>query len=178
MEKSRIHRLLQAAETVDVGDDRAAGVQRTLRRALDRTRADGLLRGRWLGHPVHPFLVTVPIGAWTSAAVLDLTRGQEAPARRLVGTALLSMAPTALTGLADWSALDERQRRVGVLHATGNALSALCLALSYRARAQGRHRAGRAWLLAGALPLSAAGALGGHLSYAQGAGVRRWQDGD
>lgn len=174
MKKAVTARLLEAAETVRVGEAQAASLQRTLRDALDGTRVDALLRGRWLGHPVHPLLITVPIGAWTSAAVLDLTSGQDAAARRLVGTALLSLVPTVVTGLADWSGLDERQRRVGVLHAGGNALSIICLALSYRARRRGRSRSGAAWSLVGALPLSVAGALGGHLSYAQGAGVKRW----
>lgn len=31
-----------------------------------------LLSGTWLGHPAHPLLTDVPIGAWTSAVLLDL----------------------------------------------------------------------------------------------------------
>ncbi|MFD7554627.1 hypothetical protein ACFV9E_08855 [Streptomyces sp. NPDC059835] len=34
-----------------------------------------LLRGRQLGHPVHPVLVQVPIGCRLSASVLDLVPG-------------------------------------------------------------------------------------------------------
>ena len=30
-----------------------------------------LLHGTWLGHPLHPVITDVPIGAWTAAAVLD-----------------------------------------------------------------------------------------------------------
>ena len=29
------------------------------------------LHGTWLGHPLHPVITDVPIGAWTAAAVLD-----------------------------------------------------------------------------------------------------------
>ena len=29
------------------------------------------LHGTWLGHPLHPIITDVPIGAWTAAAVLD-----------------------------------------------------------------------------------------------------------
>ena len=35
-----------------------------------------LLHGTWLGHPLHPVLVQVPVGAFMSAAVLDLLPGQ------------------------------------------------------------------------------------------------------
>jgi hypothetical protein len=29
------------------------------------------LHGTWLGHPLHPVLTDVPIGAWTTALALD-----------------------------------------------------------------------------------------------------------
>ena len=31
-----------------------------------------LLNGTWVGHPLHPVLTDIPIGAWTLAIVLDL----------------------------------------------------------------------------------------------------------
>jgi len=33
------------------------------------------LHGTWLGHPLHPALVAIPIGAWTVAMVLDSLDG-------------------------------------------------------------------------------------------------------
>ncbi|MDQ1395603.1 MAG: hypothetical protein QOG64_862, partial [Acidimicrobiaceae bacterium] len=33
------------------------------------------LSGSWLGHPVHPLLVAIPIGAWTSASAIDVLGG-------------------------------------------------------------------------------------------------------
>ncbi|MCE3556272.1 DUF2231 domain-containing protein [Pseudonocardia sp. RS11V-5] len=176
MSGSPIVRALRATESVRVGDDVGAAVQRGLRRVLTGSRLDGALRGSWLGHPVHPLLVTVPIGAWVSAALLDAAGGQEEAARRVVGAGMLSLLPTAVTGLADWSGLDDRRRRVGMLHAAGNVVSAAFLGASYVARRQGRHRTGALLSLVGALPLGVAGALGGHLSYAQGAGVGRWAE--
>ncbi|WP_433503529.1 DUF2231 domain-containing protein [Pseudonocardia halophobica] len=176
MSGSPIVRALRATENVRFGEDGVAAVQRGLRRFLAGSRLDAALRGAWLGHPVHPLLVTVPIGAWASAALLDAVGGQEDAARRVVGAGMVSLLPTAVTGLADWSGLDERRRRVGLLHAAGNVVSAAFLGASYLARRQGRHRTGAVLSLAGVLPLSVAGALGGHLSYAQGAGVGRWPD--
>ncbi|GAA4692929.1 DUF2231 domain-containing protein [Pseudonocardia yuanmonensis] len=176
MTGSPIVRALRATESVRIPDHAAVTAQRGLRRVLTGSRLDGPLRGSWIGHPVHPLLVTVPIGAWASAVLLDAVGGQEEAARRVVGAALVSLLPTAVTGLADWSGLDERRRRVGLLHAAGNMVSGAFLGASYAARRQGRHRAGALLSLVGMLPLGISGALGGHLSYAQGSGVGRWPE--
>jgi len=34
--------------------------------------AKDLLNGVWLGHPLHPMITDVPVGAWTMAEVLDM----------------------------------------------------------------------------------------------------------
>ena len=31
-----------------------------------------ILQGKWLGHPLHPAIVHVPIGLWTVACQLDV----------------------------------------------------------------------------------------------------------
>lgn len=39
-----------------------------------------ILRGTWLGHPLHPVLTDIPVGAWTLAAIFDaLTPDGESP---------------------------------------------------------------------------------------------------
>ena len=138
------------------------------------------LHGRWLGHAVHPLLVTVPIGMWTGAILLDLTGEEWArrAARRLVGAGVLAVAPTALTGLADWSELGDfdRPKRVGLVHAAANNTTAVLYAASWLARRRGDHRRGRELALAGAAGLAVGGYLGGHLSYSQGVGVNRNAD--
>src|SRR4051794_41878020 len=40
----------------------------------DQGRADAL-RGKWLGHALHPLMTDLPIGFWTSALTLDLIGG-------------------------------------------------------------------------------------------------------
>src|SRR5215211_4003885 len=42
------------------------------------------LVGTWLGHPLHPAVVALPIGAWTSALALDFA-GEERAADLLIG---------------------------------------------------------------------------------------------
>jgi hypothetical protein len=54
----------------------------------------GWLSGTWLGHPLHPFLVTAPVGAWTSSSILDMA-GQRRAAQTLVGAGVLSAVPVA-----------------------------------------------------------------------------------
>ena len=66
-------------------------------------RARDLLHGVWLGHPLHPVLVQLPVGAWLSAGIVDLTDGGERAARHLVAAGLTAAGPAALAGAADWS---------------------------------------------------------------------------
>jgi uncharacterized membrane protein len=128
------------------------------------TRRD-LLRGAWLGHPLHPVLTDLPIGLWTSAVTLDLVGGRSArpAATRLVGLGLLTAGPTAWSGWADWTTLDEPRQRVGVVHAVTNGVAVALFASSWLARRRGAHGRGRTLGLAGSSVLAVGGYLGGHL---------------
>ncbi len=134
-----------------------------------------LLSGTWLGHPVHPLLTDVTIGAWTSALALDLVGGRhgQQAADRLIGLGLLSALPTAATGLSDWSDHLGEERRIGLLHAVANVAAVVCHSLSLLARLRGARTRGFAWSLAGGATLLAGGHLGGHLTYVQGLNVNR-----
>ncbi|WP_092526636.1 DUF2231 domain-containing protein [Amycolatopsis arida] len=171
-----VHRLIRAADSFRAADRFSGAAARWLRRAI-QGRAAGVLRGAWLGHPVHPLLVTVPLGAWIGAAALDPWPHQRDAARRLVALGLAVVPPAVVAGLADFPELTTTQRRVAVLHAATNTVGAGCFVASYRHRARGADRVGIAWTWLGLLGISAGGALGGHLSYALGAGVHRWQGG-
>ena len=132
-----------------------------------------LLHGVPVGHPVHPVLVQVPLGAWFSAALLDALPGTEAPARTLVGAGTLSAVPAALAGYVDYGELDQRQARIGAVHAGANFAAVGLHAGSYVARVLGNHGLGK-WLSYTGLTVAGAGGyLGGHLTYRQGAGVER-----
>ncbi|MCV7278779.1 DUF2231 domain-containing protein [Mycolicibacterium flavescens] len=170
-----MHALLQkpeSADRLDTAADITAG-------AVDVVLGDGALarglRGSWLGHPTHPLMVTLPIGAWMSSAVLDLVFKDREAARRLIAIGLAATPPAVLAGLAEFPTLGRRQRRVGLLHAAGNAVGAAAFLIAYRKYKRGRIGAARAFSVLGLTAVSVGGALGGHLSYAQGAGVHRWQ---
>lgn len=170
-----IHDLLHSVEDVQSLDAPAGVASRAAGRVLDRGIVARFLRGSWLGHPVHPLLITVPIGSWLLSAVFDVVFKDVKAARRLVAAGLAATPPTVLAGWADYTLLDRRQQRVGLVHAASNAVGVVFFALSYRAYRRERNRAARTWTLLGLLAISVGGALGGHLSYAQGAGMFRWQ---
>jgi uncharacterized membrane protein len=168
------HRALRAVEHARALDGPATGLGRLVRGPAG-SAAGRQLRGRGLGHPLHPLAVTVPVGAWLCSAAFDLLPNGQETARRLVAAGLLAAPAAVLLGLADYAGLDERQRRVGLVHAAGNAVATALFGASYVARSRGETGRGRLFGALGLAATSVAGALGGHLAYAQGAGVFRWQ---
>ncbi|MGJ0118891.1 DUF2231 domain-containing protein [Williamsia sp. MIQD14] len=169
--RSPIRRALEAVEKVSALDGVAAMTARVLGPALSGGPGN-VLRGSWLGHPIHPVLVTVPIGAWTAAPVLDLTDQPEA-AQTLIALGLAAAVPAAVAGLAEYTTLDVPQRRVALVHAGSNSVAMTALVASMAARRAGRRGQAVALTLAGLAVTGISGALGGHLSYVQAAGVQR-----
>jgi nitrite reductase/ring-hydroxylating ferredoxin subunit/uncharacterized membrane protein len=126
--------------------------------------------GTALGHPLHPLLVTVPIGAYSAAFLFDGLKDTEA-ADTLIGLGVLSSLPAAYTGLSDWRDTQGAERRVGLVHALANTASLGLFLASWVARRTGRRPLGVRLSLAGAGFVSLGGWLGGHLVYALGVGV-------
>ncbi|MFV2121748.1 (2Fe-2S)-binding protein, partial [Streptomyces sp. Act-28] len=83
-------RVLRAMDRLErwPGADRLIGTVRSAVRAAPLGAGRDVLHGRWIGHPVHPLMVQIPIGTWLSAAVLDALPGQHRGARTLVGVGL------------------------------------------------------------------------------------------
>lgn len=134
------------------------------------------------GHPSHPPLTDVSIGAYTIAVALLVlgALGLEEPAMAhgallAISVGLLLVLPTVLTGLLDWRDLPPRtpKRRLANLH-LGTMLAATAVfALSWfpsRAGYQdGRvHAAALILALVGEAFLVAGGYLGGTLVYVHG----------
>lgn len=153
----------------------ARPVHRAVTTVLPRGPLKDTLHGVWLGHPLHPLLTDLPIGFWTSAFVLDLVGGRRAQpaADALVGIGVAAALPTAVAGLADWSELNEPERRTGAVHAIANVAATALYGLSFLARRRGRRGQGVALGFAGAAAATAGGFLGGHLTYRRGAGVNQ-----
>jgi hypothetical protein len=154
-------RIISRLEQADGLDRVVAAGQRAARSLRPGRLRDGL-HGVWLGHPLHPVLVQAPVGAWLSAAVLDVRPDGGAAARRLTAFGLIASAPAVLAGAADWSEQHEQQMRVGVVHALANVTAVGLYGASLIARTP---RASRALRFTGLAAVSVGGLLGGHISF-------------
>lgn len=163
---SAVTAMMEALEEHPVLGRISAAVGPGLDRFLGAGAAGEALRGRPIGHALHPLLVQLPIGALVSAIVLDFAHGPRAARQSslLMGLACLSVVPAVASGLAEWVKADDRTQRVGLAHAACNVVGATAAVASWAAR-RGR------WSVAGAVLSGVAGTavgvgglLGGHLS--------------
>lgn len=154
--------------------DRLAGpAAKVVKQAVGKGALKDLLSGSWLGHPLHPLLTDVTIGALTSATMLDVLAPErgEGAADVLVGIGVVSALPTVAAGAADWSDSYGEEMRTGVVHALSNAVGVGLYALSLRARRRGDRGTARALGILGMTSMSIGGYLGGYLSHSRGVGV-------
>lgn len=144
-----------------------------VKEATRPTAVKNALSGTWLGHPLHPMLTDLPIGAWVMSWVLDVLGGKRGAraARRLVGLGVLAALPTAAAGLSDWSDTYGADQRVGLVHAVGNVSGVVLQTCSYLARRRGRRFSGMAISTAAVGTMLGSAYLGGHLSFNRGVGV-------
>jgi nitrite reductase/ring-hydroxylating ferredoxin subunit len=145
--------------------------RRAVRGVLRPQVVADLLHGTWLGHPLHPVLIHVPVGSWVSAGILDLFPPLRPAATVLIGAGVAGAVPASLAGAADWSEQEIGVRRLGALHATLNSVALGLYAGSLAARARGRGSLGLVLSYAGLGVAGSSAAIGGHMSYAQAAGV-------
>jgi uncharacterized membrane protein len=138
------------------------------------------------GHPVHPILVTVPIGAWTASLVFDiashLTGSPGFLAQGslwLIATGVIGALLAACAGFLDLFAIPTRTPafRTALVHMTLNLAVTAAYAAGFAWRYGGYHRPGP--VAAGQIALSAvslaalavSGYLGGKLAYRYGVRV-------
>jgi uncharacterized membrane protein len=136
-------------------------------------------------HPLHPALVTVPIGAFTVAAVADLVfLAQRNPAwfgfaRWAILIGLVGVVPAALTGLIDYFGvrMSRAAARLATVHLALNVGGALLYAASLGLRwngdalVNGRWRLAIGIALATYVALAASGWIGGKLVFEHKVGV-------
>lgn len=143
------------------------------------------------GHPFHPILVTIPIGAWVSSLVFDLTTragdGSEALVRAsywLILIGVIAAGVAALFGLLDLLAIPRGSRafKAGLTHAGLNVVI-LGLFLGNFAWRSGRYdewvkvSVGQIVLSAAAIALLlVSGYIGGMLAYRFGVRVATEDD--
>lgn len=136
------------------------------------------------GHPFHPVLVTVPIGAWVASLVFDLAAlwSDEADvfaqgAYWLIGIGILAALVAAAFGLLDLTAIPRGTRAftVGVSHMVLNLVAVGLFAVGFAVRrSQGYDETGGLPLLLSVVALALLGVsgwLGGMLAYRYGVRV-------
>ena len=175
--------LIKMIEKQDVLDRAGNAIQPAVNKLFEVAGPAGrgvknFLHGTWLGHPLHPVLTDVPLGAWTAALALDameLISGRKegrAGADTAVAVGLAGAVGAAVTGVTDWSATDGRARKVGLVHGLLNAGATLLYTTSLVMRRRKKtRRAGLGFAMMGYAVSSAAAYLGGHLVFGEQIGV-------
>jgi nitrite reductase/ring-hydroxylating ferredoxin subunit/uncharacterized membrane protein len=166
-------KVIQRLESFTALDKVTKPLSNAVGKAVQQRAVRNLLSGTNLGHPLHPMLTDVTIGAWSMASLLDVVGGRAgAPAADLlVGAGVGAAVPTAASGLNDWSDLLGGERRIGSVHGLANVVALGLQGASLAARRRGQRGRGKALGFAGISVLTVGGYLGGHLSYVKGVGV-------
>lgn len=139
--------------------------------------AKNFAHGVWLGHPLHPVLTDIPIGAWTTAVILDAVAasrdddGMRQAADVAIAVGLVGAVGAAVTGLTDWSETSGRSRRTGLVHGLLNIAATALNAAGYLMRKNGSRAAGTNWTLTGYVVALGTAYIGGDLVYDQRVGV-------
>ncbi len=161
--------------------------QRWVSAVFERTRPlKDVLNGVWLGHPVHPAVTDVPVGALTAGIVLDAA-GFERAADLAIATGVAGMLASAATGAADAVDGYGRPQVQATVHASimAGSLVACLASLGLRASSRrGLRPLAVALSLAGYAGVAAGAYVGGELTYGSGnmvdrhawdAGGSRWR---
>lgn len=170
-----LHQAVRRLERLEALDKVAKPLAGAVGRVVQPRVVRNLLSGTDLGHPLHPMLTDLPVGAWVMSALLDTVGGPsaEGAADLLVTAGVVAAVPTAAAGLNDWSDTVGPETRVGLVHATLNTTALSLYLASLVARARGRRGGGKALALAGLGVLLGGAYLGGHLSFVMGVDVNR-----
>jgi len=87
------------------------------------------LKGKWLGHPLHPILVHIPMAMWPSALVFDVLSQRQIGGNAIVRLSFYAIAfglaaalLAAPTGLVDWSGIKKEKPawKIGLYHLSLN----------------------------------------------------------
>jgi nitrite reductase/ring-hydroxylating ferredoxin subunit/uncharacterized membrane protein len=139
---------------------------------------EDFLHGTWLGHPLHPVLTDLPIGAWSTAVVFDAIetisgrKELRAGADAAVAIGLIGALGAAVTGAADWSQTSGRARKIGLLHGLLNLGGAALFGASLVMRRREKSRAAGVGLsMLGYAVANVSAYLGGHLISGEQIGV-------
>ncbi len=148
-------------------------------------RIKDLLNGTWFGHPLHPVLVSIPLGAWSATVLLDLAwmneqdEGTARSADMTLWLGLIGALGSAATGVTQWVDTDGAEQRTGMFHGLLNIGITGLNTVSAILRITGQRQAAISLsTMAYAISLYSA-YLGGELSFSDAIGVNHvaWEGG-
>jgi uncharacterized membrane protein len=143
-----------------------------------------VLAGRY-GHPIHPVLVTVPIGAWVASVIFDIVALASADdeatfaegAYWLIGIGIVGALLAAIFGLIDLLGIPRGTKafKTGLMHMGINLVVVVVFVIDFIVRASGDYAdatvGGFVLSLIGLALLGVSGYLGGQLAYSYGVRV-------
>jgi uncharacterized membrane protein len=151
-----------------------------------------ILKGKWLGHPLHPILVHVPMAMWPGALIFDLLSQWSIGGNAIVRLSFYAIAfglvasfLAAPTGLIDWTGIKKEKPawKIGLYHMAlnlvGVVLFAINLGLRWPTFRDATRVAATPLLLSaiGTLLLIGSAYLGGMMVYEYGISVARMSKG-
>jgi uncharacterized membrane protein len=136
------------------------------------------LRGNeWLGHPLHPVVVALPIGGWVVGAWYDVRSARtkdprdEHAADGATRIGVVGALAAAATGVVQIIDARGQARRETAVHAALNNAALLLYVVSLVMRKRGRRPLGRRLAAAGLGIVSLSGWLGGDIAFRHGVGM-------
>ena len=154
------------------------GVRSVTGRSGVRPATVALRGNEWLGHPLHPVVVALPIGAWAVGAWYDARSAKSNDPRdehaadgalRVGGAGALV---SSITGVVQFVDAHDQARRETAVHAALNNWALGLYVTSLVLRRSGRRPLGRKLATAGLGLVSVSGWLGGDLAFRHGVGMR------
>jgi uncharacterized membrane protein len=155
-----------------------AAVVRAAERPAVRPAYLALRGNEWLGHPIHPVVVAVPIGAWVVSAYYDARSAatedprDERAADGALRVGIAGALVSAVTGLVQYPDTHGLTRRETAVHAALNNVALGLYVGSAVLRRRGRRPLARKLSTAGLGIVGLSGYLGGDLAFRHGVGVR------
>jgi nitrite reductase/ring-hydroxylating ferredoxin subunit/uncharacterized membrane protein len=144
-----------------------------------------LAHGTPLGHPVHPAVTDIPVGAWLGTLILDIVwlatgrpSGMAMASNVLLVVGLVGAVLSILTGTTDWNDTYGKERRVGIAHGIINTLATLVYVVALVLRLTGSQFPGLIVSTVGLVILLLGAYLGGELVFGKGTQVNHtaWQE--
>jgi uncharacterized membrane protein len=151
-------------------------------------RAGDILKGKWLGHPLHAAIVHVPVGLWPAALVFDILSYVGVGGNAMVKVSFVAiafgLAAAAFavpTGVADWSEIKQEKPawKIGLYHMGVNLIVVILYGINLGLRLESFETATRIAPIPlilsaiGTVLLMGSAYLGGMMVYDQGIGIAR-----